>query len=60
MFCDLVARWHRRCSQFKSSNEVLDLCFVTWLLGGTEGAVNSYQVKQLEQQNDRMKEALVK
>lgn len=28
--------------------------------GGTEGAASSFQVKQLEQQNDRMKEALVK
>jgi len=28
--------------------------------GGSEGAVVGYQVKQLEQQNERMKEALVK
>jgi len=31
-----------------------------WLLGGSEGAAVGYQVKQLEQQNERMKEALVK
>jgi len=28
--------------------------------GGSEGAAVGYQVKQLEQQNERMKEALVK
>ena len=27
---------------------------------GSEGAATSYEVKQLEQQNDRLKEALVK
>jgi len=34
--------------------------YVMCLVGGSEGAATGYQVKQLEQQNERMKEALVK
>ena len=32
-----------------------------WLIdSGTDGVANNYQVKQLEQQNERLKEAIVK
>lgn len=49
---------------FCPGNKVRFLCLFGWLLSvdvlGTEGGVSNYQVKQLEQQNERMKEAIVK
>ncbi len=44
--CDFCPMWRPYC---------FVVCFA-----GTEGTATSYEVKQLEQQNDRLKEALVK
>lgn len=43
----------------KLSGFKVDL-FFKFILAGSDGAATSYQVKQLEQQNNRLKEALVK
>ena len=45
--------------RYFSFYEYLIFCLSVDLLG-TDGVANNYQVKQLEQQNERLKEAIVK
>ena len=57
--------WEVFCAVLTHSGAVVWLLrvlasYVTCCPGGSEGAAVGYQVKQLEQQNERMKEALVK
>lgn len=55
---------HRGLHRHRSAAIIASNLFVCGIAitvtGSTEGAATTYQVKQLEQQNERMKEAVVK